>query len=104
MAFYRKTTLGLALTESLDELVSSGNISQPLSEAILKQFDQSFRQAFPEKVSTQPVKFRYKVDSYRFLDHVWTFQLANATFHIGADSVQTDKLKVVATDDEKVGI
>eukprot|EP01127_Copromyxa_protea_P000859 TRINITY_DN10769_c0_g1_i1.p1 TRINITY_DN10769_c0_g1~~TRINITY_DN10769_c0_g1_i1.p1 ORF type:complete len:108 (-),score=18.26 TRINITY_DN10769_c0_g1_i1:42-365(-) len=102
MTFYRKTTLGLALTEALDELLATGNVSQPLSESILRQFDSSFAAAFSEKVSSQPVKFRYKVYSYRFLDHVWTFELANTTFHIGADSVQTDKLKIIATDDEKV--
>lgn len=102
MAIYRKTTLGLALTDTLDEMVSTGNISDALMESVLKQFDKSFREAFADKVNSSPVKFRYKVDSYRFLDHVWTFHLTNVTFHLGADSVQTDKLKIVAIDEEKM--
>lgn len=102
MSVYAKTTLGVALTTTLDEMKQRHLVSDELSEKVMRQFELSLREAFAEKVSSHPVKFRYKVDSYRFFENMWNFTLTNANFHLGAESVQSDRLTVVAIDDEKV--
>eukprot|EP01126_Amoeba_proteus_P064452 TRINITY_DN9030_c0_g1_i1.p1 TRINITY_DN9030_c0_g1~~TRINITY_DN9030_c0_g1_i1.p1 ORF type:complete len:121 (+),score=30.05 TRINITY_DN9030_c0_g1_i1:51-365(+) len=101
MTFYRKTTLGIALSEGLDEMIRQEQISEQLATKVLAQFDQSFYSAF-EKVPQQQVKFKYKMKLYRFCDFVWTFVLENPSFQIGTESVQCDRLKVVAIDETKV--
>jgi transcription initiation factor TFIIA small subunit len=41
---YRRSTIGMCLTETLDEMVSSGTLSPELAIQVLVQFDKVRRQ------------------------------------------------------------
>ena len=47
---YRRSTLGVTLTEALDDLVQSGALPPHLAMLVLYQFDKSMSQALAERV------------------------------------------------------
>ncbi|PUZ74894.1 hypothetical protein GQ55_1G102900 [Panicum hallii var. hallii] len=77
---YRRSTIGTCLTETLDELVSSGAVSPELAIQVLVQFDKGH------------------LHTYRFCDNVWTFILTDATFKSEEISETLSKVKIVACD------
>lgn len=95
---YRNTTLGNTLQESLDELISYGNITPQLALkgkskvafdillylqfiliciSVLLQFDKSINGALSSKVKSRITFKAGKLNTYRFCDNVWvtTFKL-----------------------------
>ncbi|KAG0225000.1 Transcription initiation factor IIA small chain (TFIIA 13.5 kDa subunit) [Actinomortierella wolfii] len=72
---YRKTSIGLALIDSLDELIQSGHINPQLAMRVLSQAH---------------------LDTYGSLEDVWTFVLSQPTFRFDHESVTADKVKIVA--------
>ncbi|KLO06019.1 transcription initiation factor IIA gamma subunit [Schizopora paradoxa] len=98
--FYRGSSIGLALTDSLDELITSGAITPQLAMKVLQQFDKSLANTLVEQVRT---KVKTKVTGkghskwYRLCDEVWTFIVENPTFKMESNEVVTaSKIKVVA--------
>jgi len=94
---YRKSTLGVCLTESLDELVTNSSISPELAIRVLKQFDASINEALHTKVKSK-MSFKGHLHTYRFVDNVWTLILENVNFKIDNETISTDKVKIVACD------
>ncbi|KAG0256798.1 Transcription initiation factor IIA small chain (TFIIA 13.5 kDa subunit) [Linnemannia exigua] len=92
---YRKSSIGLALIDSLDELIQSGHINPQLAMRVLAQFDMSIADALSSRVRNR-ANFRAHLDNYRSLDDVWTFVLSNPTFRFEHESVTADKVKIVA--------
>ncbi|KAF9608235.1 hypothetical protein IFM89_008190 [Coptis chinensis] len=55
---YRRSTIGMCLTETLDEMVSSGTLSPELAIQVLVQFDKSMTEALETQVKSKvTVKF-----------------------------------------------
>ncbi|KAL5672681.1 hypothetical protein ACJX0J_016987, partial [Zea mays] len=50
---YRRSTIGTCLTETLDELVSSGAVSPELAIQVLVQFDKSMTEALEMQVKSK---------------------------------------------------
>ncbi|CAL5059169.1 unnamed protein product [Urochloa decumbens] len=50
---YRRSTIGTCLTETLDELVSSGAVSPELAIQVLVQFDKSMTDALESQVKSK---------------------------------------------------
>ncbi|KAF9901568.1 Transcription initiation factor IIA small chain (TFIIA 13.5 kDa subunit) [Linnemannia zychae] len=92
---YRKSSVGLALIDSLDELIQSGHINPQLAMRVLAQFDMSIADALSSRVRNR-ANFRAHLDNYRSLDDVWTFVLSSPTFRFEHESVTADKVKIVA--------
>ncbi|KAI8601686.1 transcription initiation factor IIA, gamma subunit, helical domain-containing protein [Dissophora ornata] len=92
---YRKSSIGLALIDSLDELIQSGHINPQLAMRVLAQFDMSIAEALSTRVRNR-VQFKAHLDNYRSLDDVWTFVLSNPAFRFEQDSVTAEKVKIVA--------
>ena len=94
---YRNTTIGKTLQESLDELISYGQITPQLalkgkffnfytphfkmlnylskfcnSSLVLVQFDKSINSALSNKVKSRISFKASKLNTYRFCDNVWT--------------------------------
>ncbi|KAJ9067568.1 Transcription initiation factor IIA subunit 2 [Entomophthora muscae] len=76
---YRSSTLGMALTDSLDELITSGQINPQLAMKVLTQFDKSVTEALGAQVKSR-ASFKGHLHTYRFCDDVWTFIIENPTF------------------------
>eukprot|EP00898_Chlorokybus_atmophyticus_P000609 jgi/Chlat1/1549/Chrsp122S01822 len=89
---YRKSTLGLTLTDALDEMVSAGVLPPQLAVKFLLQFDKSMNNALATQVK-QKVNFKGHLHTYRFCDNVWTFILENAVFKTDSGSIVADKVK-----------
>uniref|UniRef100_A0A452XLJ9 Transcription initiation factor IIA gamma subunit N-terminal domain-containing protein n=1 Tax=Aegilops tauschii subsp. strangulata TaxID=200361 RepID=A0A452XLJ9_AEGTS len=50
---YRRSTIGMCLTETLDEMVSSGTLSPELAIQVLVQFDKSMTEALENQVKSK---------------------------------------------------
>ena len=95
---YRNTTLGITLQDSLDELISSQQITPDLALKVLKQFDSSMG-AHLSRVRTR-YNFKGKLKVYRVCDNVWTCVVEDVDFrdNHGQDNVSSRKVKIVACD------
>ncbi|KAI0938664.1 Transcription initiation factor IIA small chain (TFIIA 13.5 kDa subunit), variant 2 [Taiwanofungus camphoratus] len=51
--FYRGSSIGMALTDSLDELITSGAITPQLAMKVLQQFDKSLADTMVKQVKTK---------------------------------------------------
>ena len=98
---YRRSTLGMTLTDALDEMVTNGELTPSIAMKVLTQFDKSMNEALGS-VKTKTT-FKGNLDTYRFCDNVWTFILDDVTFTVTGpggfkDAAHVDKLKIVACD------
>ncbi|CAJ0598047.1 unnamed protein product [Cylicocyclus nassatus] len=95
---YRETTLGTALTNTLDEFLEEGLISRTLAAKVLAAFDANINKALSYKVKN---KMQFKADkllAYRYCDNVWTVIMKGVEFHdvFWPVSHRVEKLKIVA--------
>ncbi|KAK1750978.1 transcription initiation factor IIA, gamma subunit-domain-containing protein [Echria macrotheca] len=94
---YRHGSLGVTLTDALDDLISAERIDPQLAIKVLGQFDRIVAESLQEKVKAR-LTFKGSLDTYRFCDEVWTFLIKNVTFKMdnGASTVVADKVKIVS--------
>ncbi|OAA68838.1 transcription initiation factor iia small chain [Cordyceps fumosorosea ARSEF 2679] len=113
-------SIGLALTDTLDDLISESRIHPQLAMKILGNFDQAITEALQKNVrsrlqfkvnstgdSTPPARWwrRGSLDTYRLCDEVWTFLIKNVTFKMdnGSQTVVADKVKIVSCNAKRPG-
>ncbi|KAD1105207.1 hypothetical protein E3N88_43298 [Mikania micrantha] len=94
---YRRSTIGMCLTETLDEMVSSGILGPELAIQVLVQFDKSMAEALDTQVKTK-VSIKGHLHTYRFCDNVWTFILQDALFKYDECQENVGRVKIVACD------
>ncbi|KAJ4899581.1 hypothetical protein Rs2_13532 [Raphanus sativus] len=94
---YRRSTIGMCLTETLDEMVQSGTLSPELAIQVLVQFDKSMTEALESQVKTK-VTIKGHLHTYRFCDNVWTFILQDAMFKSEDRQENVSQVKIVACD------
>ncbi|KJX95633.1 transcription initiation factor iia small chain like protein [Zymoseptoria brevis] len=94
---YRGTSIGLALADTLDDLISSRRIEPQLAMRIMANFDQHIASVLGEKVKAR-MNFKGHLDVYRFCDEVWTFVIKDVKFKMDNNTQQLDaeKVKIVA--------
>ncbi|KAK0643671.1 transcription initiation factor IIA, gamma subunit-domain-containing protein [Cercophora newfieldiana] len=94
---YRHGSLGVSLTDALDDLISAERIDPQLAIKVLNQFDRIVAESLQERVKAR-LTFKGSLDTYRFCDEVWTFLIKNVTFKMdnGGSTVQADKVKIVS--------
>ncbi|CAK3993673.1 Transcription initiation factor IIA subunit 2 [Lecanosticta acicola] len=93
---YRGTSIGLALADTLDDLISSRRIEPQLAMRIMANFDQSIATVLGDKVKAR-MNFKGHLDVYRFCDEVWTFVIKDVKFKMdNAFQMEADKVKIVA--------
>ncbi|KAJ7055582.1 transcription initiation factor IIA, gamma subunit, helical domain-containing protein [Mycena amicta] len=95
--FYRGSSLGMALTDSLDELITSGAITPQLAMKVLQQFDQSLADTLNKSVKARAT-LKGHLKTYRLCDDVWTFVVKDASIKLEKDEgvVQSPRLKIIA--------
>ncbi|KAJ2747966.1 Transcription initiation factor IIA subunit 2 [Coemansia sp. BCRC 34301] len=99
---YRSSTLGTALTDSLDELIQAGHITPQLAIQVLEQYDKSISEALSNKVKAKAV-VKGNLRTYRFCDEVWTFIIKNPNFKFDHDVTAADKVKIIACNGKRLG-
>ncbi|KAJ3736271.1 transcription initiation factor IIA gamma subunit [Lentinula guzmanii] len=94
--FYRGSSIGMALTDSLDELITSGSITPQLAMKVLQQFDKSLADTMVRRVKNKTT-LKGHLHTYRLCDDVWTFILKDASFKLeSAELVNASKIKIIA--------
>ncbi|XP_058221977.1 transcription initiation factor IIA subunit 2 [Rhododendron vialii] len=94
---YRRSTIGMCLTETLDEMVSNGTLSPEIAIQVLVQFDKSMTEALETQVKNK-VSIKGHLHTYRFCDNVWTFILTDAVFKSEDNQENVSRVKIVACD------
>ncbi|BGP57740.1 hypothetical protein JCM8202_002393 [Rhodotorula sphaerocarpa] len=95
---YRRSALGTALVEALDELIQSGHINPQLALQTLNQYDKSASQALTKDVKAK-ASVKARGFTYRHLEDVWTFHLDKPTFKLennGETITAPSKCRIVA--------
>ncbi|KAL5118153.1 Transcription initiation factor IIA subunit 2 [Pleosporales sp. CAS-2024a] len=93
---YRRSSLGGALTDTLDHLITERRIEPQLAMKILINFDKAVADGLAEKVKTR-LTFKGHLDTYRFCDDVWTFIIKDITFKLdNSNQVHADRVKIVS--------
>ncbi|EGY13703.1 Transcription initiation factor IIA subunit 2 like protein [Verticillium longisporum] len=101
---YRRSSIGLALMDMLDDLISAERIYPQLAMKILANFDQAITEALQKNVKAR-LTFKGSLSTYRFCDEVWTFLIKNVQFKLdnGGQMVSADKVKIVSCNAKKPG-
>ncbi|KAF7725613.1 Transcription initiation factor IIA small chain (TFIIA 13.5 kDa subunit) [Apophysomyces ossiformis] len=99
---YRRSSIGMALTDSLDELIQSGHINPQLAMRVLSTFDKSISEALTQIVRNK-ANVKGHLHTYRFCDEVWTFIIENPNFKFDQETVVADKVKIVACNAKRPG-
>jgi len=93
---YRGTSIGVALADTLDDLISSRRIEPQLAMKIMANFDQVIAQVLGEKVKSR-MSFKGHLDTYRFCDEVWTFIIKDIKFKLdNSQQIEAEKVKIVS--------
>jgi transcription initiation factor TFIIA small subunit len=100
---YRRSTLGITLTDALDELIQSEQITPQLAMRILAQFDKSVSDALENRIKTRAT-IKGHLKTYRFCDDVWTFILGKCQIRVYDQTIQVEKAKIVACNAKKPGV
>lgn len=98
--FYRNTTLGQCLEDSLDEMIQSNQITPAAKQQVLLQFDKAMSLSLAQRARNK-VNFKGKIKIYRYCDNVWTFLMTNTEFRDAAEGFHADRVKIVACDGGK---
>jgi len=86
----------MALTDSLDELITSGAITPQLAMKVLQQFDKSLADTLVRQVKTKTT-LKGHLHTYRLCDDVWTFIVKTPAFKMESNEiVQAQKIKIIA--------
>jgi len=94
--FYRGSSIGMALTDSLDELITDGSITPQLAMKILQQFDKSLADTMIKQVKTKTT-LKGHLKTYRHCDDVWTFIVKDPSFKMESNEVvRAAKIKIIA--------
>ncbi|RPA79138.1 transcription initiation factor IIA small subunit [Ascobolus immersus RN42] len=101
---YRQSSIGAALTDALDTLISDHRISPQLAMKILNNFDRVIAEVLSKNVDAT-LTFKGNLDTYRFCDEVWTFLLKNVKFKFQRqqEEVLAEKVKIVSCSSKKPG-
>lgn len=99
---YRKTTIGITLIESLDNLILDQRIQPQLALKILSNFDRIITDRIKEDLKAK-LSFKGHLHIYRFCDDVWTFVLKDVTIKLENDVVHADKVEIVANNSRRIG-
>ncbi|KAG0137803.1 putative transcription initiation factor IIA, gamma subunit [Tuber indicum] len=102
---YRRSCIGVALMDSLDDMISKGSITPQLALKVLSNFDRSIAETLANRVKAN-FSFKGHLDTYRFCDDVWTFLVTDVTFKFpqkNKPTISTNKIKIVSCNSKKPG-
>lgn len=93
----------MALSDTLDTLITTDQMEPQLALKILQTFDKSFSEVISEKIKSR-LTFKGHLDTYRFCDDVWTFMVKDVSFKLDNQSqLRADKVKIVSCTNKKAG-
>ncbi|KDN44524.1 putative transcription initiation factor iia gamma chain [Tilletiaria anomala UBC 951] len=93
---YRRSSIGVHLTDALDELIQSGHINPVLAMKVLTQFDKSIAETLNKNVKAK-CTIKGHLQSYNHCYEVWTLKVTKG--HLKMDNneiIPIDNVKIVA--------
>ncbi|KAF2032718.1 transcription initiation factor IIA, gamma subunit [Setomelanomma holmii] len=100
---YRRSSLGGALTDTLDSLITERRIEPQLAMKILINFDKAVADVLNDKVKSR-LTFKGHLDTYRFCDDVWTFIIKDINFKLdNTNQIHADRVKIVSCNTKRPG-
>ncbi|KAJ4457694.1 putative transcription initiation factor IIA subunit 2 [Paratrimastix pyriformis] len=98
-SIYRKSTLGIALAETLDEFYAQGVINKDFATRIQQHFDKVINERLANSSASKINPLKAHLHTYRFCDNVWTFVLQRMKCTIEGAPLNIDgPVKIVACD------
>lgn len=98
---YRRTSIGTALTEALDQLISDSQLEPQLARRLLSHFDRVMMDELRDTVRAR-LHLKGHLKTYRCCDDVWRFVVTDIVFKMDdGDIVNADKIKIVACSSKK---
>jgi transcription initiation factor TFIIA small subunit len=96
----------MALTDALDDMVTSGELAPLLAMKVLSEFDKSM--ASELKSTSSKLSIKGNLHTYRFCDDVWTFLLEDVRLNTVTPQGNTiehlaPSMKIVACDGKILG-
>ncbi|PWN45389.1 transcription initiation factor IIA, gamma subunit [Ceraceosorus guamensis] len=93
---YRRSSIGMQLTDALDELIQSGHINPVLAMKVLTQFDKSVADTLNKKVKSKS-SLKGHLHTYRSCDEVWTFFVKDGNMKLdNGEMLHIDSARIVA--------
>lgn len=93
---YRGSSVGIALADSLDSLISSNEITPQLAVRIMERYDKAVCDVISKQVKAK-ASFKGHLHTYRNCDDVWTFYARDCVLKMeGNEQIQVSKLKIIA--------
>ncbi|KAL9120376.1 MAG: hypothetical protein Q9187_003066 [Circinaria calcarea] len=100
---YRRSSIGLALIDTLDGFVHDGRMEPQLAMKVISSFDRAITEVLASQVKAR-LNFKGHLDTYRFCDEVWTFLIKDVNFKLeNQNIVHADKVKIVSCNAKKPG-
>lgn len=91
---YRRCSLGLSLTDALDEMIQSQKLNGVMAMRVLHQFDKSISEILSDKIKVKS-SLKGHLNLYRYLDDVWTFIVDHFVIKIDDEVHSTNRIKIV---------
>ncbi|PVG02882.1 hypothetical protein CPB86DRAFT_779751 [Serendipita vermifera] len=106
--FYRFSTIGLSLLDTVDELIREGSLSNDIGNIIMSRYDEAVCSALRKRVDAK-CSFTANCSTFNLVDEVYRFTLKNVKFKMEAgEIVAVPSLKVIAVksgvNDEMMGV
>ncbi|EJW05342.1 hypothetical protein EDEG_00612 [Edhazardia aedis USNM 41457] len=95
--FYRKSLVGKALAEALEQKINDNEITAQQARAIMEKFDSVIPNVFQRTVQTN-INFKGTVHSYNHVDGVWKFSTTNFVMTVNNELIRSEFVKIVACD------
>lgn len=109
---YRRSTIGITLVESLDNLITEGKIEPQLAIMILNSFDKSInnnlkemnvnntigKQSASANTNNNKVTIQGDLHTYRFCDEVWTLIIKNCLLKLENGNLRSDEITADTTE------
>jgi len=100
---YRRSSVGMALTDTLDQLISDQRLDPQLAMKVIQNFDKAVSEVLADKVRSR-MSFKGHLDTYRFCDDVWTFIIKDINFKLdNSQQVHSDRIKIVSCSSKRPG-
>lgn len=98
---YRRSSIGTALVEALDKLISDGLMEPQVAIRILGQYDRVISEQLRESVRAR-LTMKGHLQTYRCCDDVWTFIVKDVIFKLDdGEVINADNIKIVACNSKK---
>lgn len=92
---YRTSSIGIALADALDEMVSSGRLEPQLANKVMQSFDKGAAQVLARRVRARIPSMRGRLDTYNDIEGAFTLVVKDVRIKLGDNTeMEVEKMKI----------